>query len=176
MADEEPQVMDAGDPPPVEEPTDPLPEWGDDVTPEKDGGLFKKILQEGVEEGNPMKSDEVFVHYTGRLLNGVVFDSSVDRGEPFKFKLGAGSVIKGWDVGVATMKKGEKCLLTCRPNYAYGELGSSPKIPGNATLQFEIELLEWKGEDLSKDGGVVKSIITEGKEYNRPSDGAKCYG
>ena len=116
------------------------------------------------------------MHYTGRLLDGTVFDSSVDRGEPFKFKLGTGAVIKGWDVGVATMRKGEKSLLTCRPNYGYGELGSAPKIPGNATLQFEVELLDWKGEDISKDGGVVKSIITEGKDYSRPSDGAKCNG
>jgi FKBP-type peptidyl-prolyl cis-trans isomerase len=174
MADEEQQTMEAEAPPPVEEPAEPLPEWGEDVTPEKDGGLFKKILQESVEEGSPMKSDEVFVHYTGRLLDGTVFDSSVERSEPFKFKLGTGAVIKGWDVGVATMRKGEKCILTCRPNYGYGETGSPPKIPGNATLQFEVELLSWKGEDISKDGGVVKSIVTEGKDYNRPSDGAKC--
>ena len=176
MADEQPTAMEDEAPPPPQEPAEPLPEWGDDVTPEKDGGLFKKILQEGVEEGNPLKSDEVFVHYTGRLLNGMVFDSSVERGEPFKFKLGTEAVIKGWDVGVATMKKGEKCILTCRPNYGYGEKGSPPKIPGNSTLQFEVELLTWKGEDLSKDGGVVKSIVSEGKEYSRPSDGAKCNG
>lgn len=176
MADEQHQEMEEEAPPPAEEPTEPLPEWGDDITPEKNGGLFKKILQEGLEEGNPLKSDEVFVHYTGRLLNGVVFDSSVKRAEPFKFKLGAGAVIKGWDVGVASMKKGEKCILTCRPDYAYGEKGSPPNIPGNSTLQFEVELLSWRGEDISKDGGVMKSIITEGKEYSRPSDGAKCNG
>lgn len=178
MADEKPEIMDVDASPPavVEEPTEPLPEWGEDVTPEKDGGLFKNILQAGVGSDGPFKSDEVFVHYTGRLLNGEVFDSSVDKGEPFKFKLGTGAVIKGWDVGVGTMKKGEKCILTCRPSYAYGEAGSPPKIPGNSTLQFEVELLNWKGEDISKDGGVMKSIVTEGKEYSRPSDGAKCNG
>ena len=176
MADEQPEPMNAEAPAPPEEPTEPLPEWGEDVTPEKDGGLFKKILHEGAEEGSPMKNDEVFVHYTGRLLNGVVFDSSLERKEPFKFKLGTSAVIKGWDVGVATMRKGEKCLLTCQPEYAYGEQGSPPKIPGNTTLQFEVELLNWQGEDISNDGGVIKSIITEGKNYNRPSDGAKCNG
>lgn len=179
MADEQQEEMEVEAPSPAsapEEPTEPLPEWGEDATPDKDGGLFKTILQPGEEGDGPLKNDEVFVHYTGRLLNGEVFDSSVDRGEPFKFKLGTGAVIKGWDVGVATMKKGEKCILTCRPTYGYGENGSPPKIPGNATLQFEVELLSWKGEDLSKDGGVVKSIVTEGKEYNRPSDGAKCNG
>lgn len=179
MADEQQEQMEVEAPAPAsapEEPTEPLPEWGEDVTPDKDGGLFKTILQPGAEGDGPLKNDEVFVHYTGRLLNAEVFDSSVDRGEPFKFKLGTGAVIKGWDVGVATMKKGEKCILTCRPSYGYGENGSPPKIPGNATLQFEVELLSWKGEDISKDGGVVKSIVTEGKEYSRPSDGAKCNG
>ena len=176
MADDQPQAMDAVDPPPAAEPTEPLPEWGEDVTPERDGGLFKEILQEGTGEDRPMKSDEVFVQYTGRLLSGEVFDSSLDKNEPFQFKLGAGAVIKGWDVGVATMRKGEKCILTCQPSYGYGELGSAPKIPGNATLQFEVELLDWKGEDISKDGGVMKSIVTEGEDYARPSDGAKCHG
>ena len=173
MAEEEPQTMEAETT--VEEPAEPLPEWGEDITPEKNGMLFKTILREGSsEDGSPMKNDEVFVHYTGKLLNGTEFDSSVERNEPFKFKLGAGDVVKGWEVGVATMKKGEKCILTCRPDYAYGEKGSPPKIPSNSTLQFEVELLDWNGEDITKDGGVMKSIVTEGKDYSRPSDGAKC--
>lgn len=182
MADEKEQVMDTEEPEPEPEPEqpvqqpEPLPEWGEDVSPDKDGGIFKAVVSPAVEDEGPVKGDEVFVHYTGRLLSGEVFDSSVERNEPFKFKLGSGAVIKGWDVGVATMKKGEKCVLTCRPEYAYGEDGSPPKIPGNATLQFEVELLSWRGEDLSKDGGVRKSIIKEGKEYSRPADGAQCNG
>ena len=177
MAEEEQQQMDTEVPATVEEPTEPLPEWGEDISPEKDGGVFKTIITEGsAEDGSPMNNDEVFVHYTGKLLDGTVFDSSVERNEPFSFKLGMGAVIKGWDVGVATMKKGEKCILTCRPGYAYGEKGSGPKIPPNSTLRFDVELLSWKGEDISKDGGVMKSIVTEGKEYSRPSDGAKCNG
>ncbi|KIY92251.1 FK506-binding protein 4/5 [Monoraphidium neglectum] len=84
-----------------------------EITP--DGGLKKKILVVGSGWETPEKGDEVTVHYTGTLeSDGSKFDSSVDRGEPFKFTLGTGSVIKGWDLGVATMKKGEKAVLTCR--------------------------------------------------------------
>ena len=179
MAEQQEEPID-GQPPPAtaaDHPVESRPEWGEDITPEKDGGLFKAVLQPGrEEEGGPLKNDEVFVHYTGRLLSGEVFDSSLERGEPFKFKLGTSSVIKGWDVGVATMKAGEKALLTCQPGYGYGENGSPPKIPGNSVLQFEVELLSWQGEDISKDGGVRKSLISEGKDYSRPSDGSQCTG
>lgn len=74
------------------------------------------------------------MHYTGTLEDGTKFDSSVDRGEPFEFTLGHSQVIKGWDVGVATMKKGEKVQLKLRQDYAYGESGSPPTIPPGATL------------------------------------------
>lgn len=84
------------------------------------------------------------VHYTGRLLDGTVFDSSVSRGTPFKFKIGVNQVIRGWDEGVATMKRGEKAFLVCPPDYAYGASGSPPKIPPNATLRFEVELIDFK--------------------------------
>ena len=124
-------------------------DWGDDVSEDKDGGLLKKILTPGQGTAHPMNGDEVSVHYTGRLLNGEVFDSSVERGEYFKFKLGEGQVIKGWEQGVATMTRGEKCILTCKPDYAYGENGSPPKIPPNATLRFEVELFDWSGEDIT---------------------------
>jgi FK506-binding protein 4/5 len=85
----------------------------------------------------------LLVHYVGTLLDGTKFDSSRDRGEPFTFTLGAGHVIKGWDVGVASMKEGELANLICRHDYAYGESGSPPTIPPNATLKFEVELLGW---------------------------------
>lgn len=83
------------------------------------------------------------MHYVGTLLDGTKFDSSRDRGHQFKFKIGGGQVIKGWDQGVATMTRGEKAILTCRADYAYGEKGSPPNIPGGATLQFEVELFGW---------------------------------
>lgn len=79
----------------------------------------------------------------GTLTNGSKFDSSRDRGKPFQFKLGQGQVIRGWDEGVAQMQLGEKCMLTCTPDYAYGARGFPPVIPPNSTLNFEVELLSF---------------------------------
>ena len=83
----------------------------------------------------------VSVHYTGWLTNGNKFDSSVDRGQPFQFTLGAGQVIQGWDKGVAGMKIGGKRKLTIPPEMGYGARGAGAVIPPNATLVFEVELL-----------------------------------
>ena len=98
----------------------PSAEDGEDIC--GDGGLFKKVTHAGdPAAGTPPKGAEVWVHYTGRLLDGSKFDSSVDRNAKFTFTIGSGQVIKGWDKGVATMHKGEKAVLTCREDYAYGK-------------------------------------------------------
>lgn len=145
-----------------------------DISPEQNKGVLKEILTTGSGEESPCKGNKVFVHYTGKLVDGTKFDSSVDRGEKFSFTLGKGEVIKAWDIGVATMKRGEKCLLICHPDYAYGKKGSPPKIPENATLIFEVELFDWEMEDLSpdKDKGILRSVITEGEGYSTPGDGS----
>lgn len=110
-----------------------------DISPLKDGGVLKEILKEGFGDELPCTGSKVTVHYTGTLLDGTKFDSSKDRNDPFKFDLGQGQVIKAWDIGVATMKKGEIAMLTCDSTYAYGKMGSPPKIPADATLKFEVK-------------------------------------
>jgi len=128
----------------------------------EDTGVQKEIIRPAPAENvdTPEPGDEVSVHYTGRLVDGTVFDSSVERGTPFTFKLGQGQVIKGWDIGVASMRKGEKAYLTCSPEYAYGKSGSPPKIPADATLIFEVELLSWTSHnDLTGDGGIIRKLV-----------------
>ena len=110
-----------------------------------DGGLQKQVLVEGSGESCPERGVRVEVHYTGTLTDGgEQFDSSRDRGQTFEFEIGRGSVIRGWDAGIASMKKGERAVLRCSADYAYGKSGSPPKIPPNASLDFDVELLSWE--------------------------------
>ena len=128
----------------------------------EDGGVKKKIIKEGTgkqaEEGN-----EVHVNYIGRNKDNKIFDQTKDK--PFTFKIGSGQVIKGWEIGVKTMKIGEKAEFILSPEYAYGDKKVSDLIPENSTLTFEIELLkaEMPKKDISE--MTKEEKLAEGKKY-----------
>jgi peptidylprolyl isomerase len=107
-----------------------------------DSGLMYEVVKEGSGDAKPKVGETVSAHYVGMFLNGRLFDSSVDRGEPIRFPVGTGRVIKGWDEALLDMKKGEKRVLIIPPQLAYGSRGRGP-IPPNSTLVFEVELLDF---------------------------------
>jgi peptidylprolyl isomerase len=106
-------------------------------------GVKVEVVKEGT-GGEPKQGQIVTVHYTGWLTDSTKFDSSVDHGKPFTYQFGVGQVIQGWDDGVATMKVGGKSKFTIPPELGYGGRGAGGVIPPNATLIFEVELLEIK--------------------------------
>ncbi|KAL6058569.1 FK506-binding protein 1 [Balamuthia mandrillaris] len=107
-----------------------------------EAGFAKRVLKEGDGTSFPKEGAKVTVHYVGTLLDGTEFDSSRRKERPFKFDLGQGQVIRGWDEGVATMSLGERSQLILHPSYGYGSSGVSI-IPPNAYLVFDVELLEF---------------------------------
>ena len=111
----------------------PTQQVGDELHLTNDRGVIKKITKVGEEGPDIYEGQEVLVNYTGRLEDGTVFDSSIDK-EALKVNIGVGQVIKGWDLGIMAMKLGEKAELTIKSEYAYGAMGSPPTIPGGAEL------------------------------------------
>lgn len=106
--------------------------------PEADVSIQETKVGQGIEA---LSYSVVDVHYTGKLEDGTVFDSSAGRGEPLRFTLGSGQVIRGWDIGILGMKPGGKRVLTIPPELAYGKKGAGSVIPPNATLTFDVELV-----------------------------------
>jgi FKBP-type peptidyl-prolyl cis-trans isomerase len=113
-----------------------------ETTPEANSNILMTVTKEGSGDEVAKNGDTVVVNYTGYLADGTKFDSSLDHGSPFSFTLGAGQVIAGWDIGVAGMKLGESRRLVIPPAYAYGEAGYPGAIPPNATLTFDVELID----------------------------------
>jgi peptidylprolyl isomerase len=110
-----------------------------ETTKTETGLIYKDHV---IGSGNsPEIGKKVTVHYTGKLLDGTIFDSSVERKQPFSFTIGIGQVISGWDEGVMTMKVGGKRTLTIPANLAYGSRGAGKLIPPDSTLEFDVELL-----------------------------------
>jgi FKBP-type peptidyl-prolyl cis-trans isomerase len=107
-------------------------------------GLDIKTTKEGTGDRVVKSGDHIFVHYTGKLTDGTVFDSSVTRGVPFDFTIGQGMVIQGWEQGLLGMKVGEKRTLTIPSDLGYGAQGAGTSIPPNATLIFDVELISIK--------------------------------
>ena len=121
-----------------------IPEYNPDELVSTASGLQYLDIETGTGD-NPQTGQTVSVHYTGWLTDGTKFDSSVDRGQPFEFPLGTGSVIQGWDEGVAGMQVGGTRLLVIPSDLAYGQTGAGGGlIPGGATLVFQVELLALK--------------------------------
>lgn len=108
---------------------------------QRSSGIQKQIQKQGDGRTFPQRGQTVTVHYTGKLTNGKQFDSSLTRGQPFRFQIGMGKVIKGWDEGVASMSLGEQAIFQFTPEYGYGSTGAPPDIPPNSVLLFQIHLL-----------------------------------
>ncbi|XP_039050559.1 peptidyl-prolyl cis-trans isomerase FKBP65-like [Hibiscus syriacus] len=140
----------------------------------KDGGILKKILVEGESWENPKDLDEVFVKYEACLEDGTL----ISKSDGVEFTVGDGYFCPAMVKAVKTMKKGEKVLLTVKPQYAFGEGGKPAdggecEVPPNSTLRITLELVSWKSvSDVTKDKKVLKKILKEGEGYERPNDGA----
>ncbi|XP_076287759.1 peptidyl-prolyl cis-trans isomerase Fkb14 isoform X1 [Lasioglossum baleicum] len=123
------------------------------------GLKVEKVYEPEVCDAKSKTGDQLTMHYTGMLLDGTKFDSSLDRDQPFSFQLGVGQVIRGWDQGLVDMCVGEKRKLTIPPELGYGEKGAGNVIPGGATLLFEVELINIS--DTPQSTNVFKAIDSD---------------
>lgn len=142
--------------------------------PDLPEGLTKVVRHPGAGR-RPQPGDTVKLKYTGKLEDGSTFDSSDVLGKPMELTIGSRRVVPGFELGVASMRKREVATLTVPPGLAYGAEGAPPKIPGNATLTFEVELLAIDAPgDLFGDGGVVLTTVEPSSECAHPVEGQEC--
>ncbi|VDD76918.1 unnamed protein product [Mesocestoides corti] len=150
---------------------DDIPSLEDFFSLTEDRGVLKKVIKEGKRDIHPIKDDTVVVHYVGTFHggseHGQKFDSSRDREEPFKFRVGKSEVIKAWDLAIPTMKPGEICEIVAFPDYAYFD---------GKTRRFEIELIDFYGNDVSDkyDGTLLMSTMEKGNAAIQPKPGVTC--
>jgi FKBP-type peptidyl-prolyl cis-trans isomerase FkpA len=141
--------------------------FGMNIEPMTASELRSQVLLQG-KGRSAQVGNQVTVHYTGKLADGTVFDSSLDRKQPFVFTLGQGEVIKGWDQGINGMKIGEKRLLTIPPELGYGAAGAGSVIPPNATLVFEVELLSVSSPPKLIEAGLVPLTFRSPNSFMQP--------
>lgn len=149
-------------------PSGPPAEFANEEYTTTDSGLQIAVTDEGSGE-QPQEGDVVSVHYTGMLGDGTVFDSSSNRGEPFSFPLGRGRVIQGWDEGIALLQQGGKAKLIIPPELGYGEQGSGGVIPPNATLYFDVELVD------IQPGGPSEPVEVDAEELVETDSGLRYF-
>jgi len=133
-----------------------------------DKQVLKLITKKGSDSAERASAGcTAILHYTGTLTNGNKFDSSRDRGEPFETPVGQGRVIRGWDAVMPTMAKGERAEVLIQSDCAYGPNGSPPSIPGGAALIFDMEMIDWFGEDISssKNKSLTKIKLVDSEKF-----------
>lgn len=148
-----------------------------DISLEQDGGVKKKLVKEGCGDDYPYLNDRVEVSYTGymgEIAQEYIFDSTKNKeGNVFEFDIGRGEVIKGLETAIMTMKRREHAIIYLEPEYAYGRGGNPPKIPRDTPIVFDIELIDFREEDMTfeKDGSIVKKVLKKGTGYSPPNQG-----
>ncbi|CAF1158036.1 unnamed protein product [Adineta ricciae] len=144
-----------------------IPFDGEDITPTKDGCLYKQIVKENPNGEKSWFDDQVTIHYVGSLLDGTIFKDTREENSPLSFNLGRGEVIKAFDIAVETMLCGEISKFFSKPKYAYGLKGLPGKVDSAADVIFEIELISSKGKDISeeRDESILRRIIKRGEGY-----------
>jgi FK506-binding protein 4/5 len=122
-----------------------------------DGGILKRITAAG--GALIPRGATAHLSYTGRLTDGNVFDCSSARGDSFSFKVGRRVAVLALDLAVVTMRKGEKCILVCKPEYAYGKVRVGP-VPANSTVEYHVELLGWENQNQNQSGIAILPFVT----------------